>query len=134
MSRILHVNVNNKIATYQQRDGFIVCNNSDYQIKFTFDSEWDGYENKTARFIWNGQYHDKDFTGDTCDVPEIQNATVVKVGVYAVDLSTTTPAIIGCYKSILCEGANPSTENDKEYANEAKEAADRAEAPHLCGN
>lgn len=104
MSRILHISVNNKIATYRKLDGAIVCNNGDYQIKFAFDSEWDGYGAKTARFIWNGQYHDEYFTGDTCDVPAIQNATEVKVGVYTGGLSTTTPAIIECYKSILCEG------------------------------
>lgn len=125
---ILHVGVANKIATFQKRDGCIVCGNSDYQIQFTFDSEWASHTEKTARFIWNGQFIDVDFTGDTCNVPIIQNANEVKVGVYAGDLRTTTSAVISCYTSILCEGATPSVENDKVYANEAKEAAERAEA------
>ena len=132
MGRILHVSVNNKIATYRQRDGVIVCGNSDYQIQFTFDSEWGGFEKKTARFVWNGRRHDEEFTGDTCNVPIIQNATEVKVGVYAGNLSTTTPAVIGCYRSILCEGATlggeSSAESDERYANAAKASADRAEA------
>ena len=50
------------------------------------------------------------------------------MGVYAGDLNTTTPATIGCKTSILCSSATPSTENDRKYANEAKEAAERAEA------
>lgn len=124
---ILHVGVANKIATFQKRDGCIVCGNSDYQIQFTFDSEWNAHTGKTARFIWNGQFVDVDFTGDTCNVPIIQNTYEVKVGVYAGDLRTTTSAVISCYTSILCEGATPSVENDRNYANEAKEAADRAE-------
>ena len=124
----LHVMVSNKIATYQKRDGFIVCGNSDYQIQFFFDEEWDAHPNKTARFIRNGEFTDVKFTGDTCPVPIIQNAYALKVGVYAGELCTTTPAVIECKHSILCAGAAPSAENNRFYANEAMEAAERAEA------
>lgn len=99
----LHIVVNNKIATYQKRDGDIVCGNNDYQIVFTFDDEWDSYSTKTARFVWNGKYLDVIFAGNTCPVPIIQNADSVEVGVYAGNLCTTTPAKIGCVKSILCK-------------------------------
>lgn len=105
--KTLHINVFDKIATYQKRDGCIVCGNSDYQIKFTFDDEWAAYDKKTAHFIWNGQYTDVEFTGDTCPVPKITNATVVKVGVYVDDLSTTTPTTIECKRSVLCGGEPP---------------------------
>lgn len=125
---ILHVDVAKKIATYQKRDGCIVCRNRDYKIKFSFDSEWNEYTEKTARFIWGGHHTDVDFTGDVCDVPELYDTTEVEVGVYAGDLKTTTSALIGCHRSILCKGTTPSQENDRNYANEAKEAADRAEA------
>lgn len=104
----LHISVNNKVATYQQRDGFIVCGNSDYQIVFTFDSEWSGGGVKTARFIWGGQYVDVVFTDDVCPVPIISNTTTLTVGVYAGSLSTTTPAKIDCKRSILCERGVPS--------------------------
>ena len=124
---ILHVDVVNKIATFQKRGGCIVCGNSDYKIKFSFDSEWSNYTEKTARFIWNGHFIDVDFTGDLCPVPIIYDATEIEVGVYAGDLKTTTSAFIGCYRSILCEVATPSEENDRLHTNEAKEAADRAE-------
>lgn len=100
--RDLRVIVSNKIATYLSRDGSIVCGNSDYQIVFSFDSEWDAYENKTARFIWNDECRDVLFTGDTVAVPMLSSTKQVKVGVYAGDLQTTTPALIPCELSILC--------------------------------
>lgn len=128
---ILHIDVANKVATCRKRDGNIVCGNSDYQIKFSFDSEWNAYPKKTARFIRGGQFDDVEFTGDTCTVPIITNTDRVEVGVYAGNLKTTTSAVIGCTRSVLCQEATPSVENDKAYANEAKEAADRAEAAAL---
>lgn len=112
--KTLNVIVTNKIATYQTRCGDIVCGNSDYQINFTFDSEWDEFPQKTARFIVNGRYTDVDFTGTTCSVPIITNTDKVTVGVYAGDLHTTTPATIGCKRSILCGAAKSSPENDKD--------------------
>ena len=123
----LHVIVRDKVATYCERDGKVVCGNKDYQIVFTFDSEWDAYTEKTARFLWNGAYFDQKFTGNTCPVPIITNTTECLIGVYAEQLSTTTPAKVGCLKSILCGSQVPGVENDKLYANEAKESADRAE-------
>ena len=124
----LHISVADKIATYQRRDGDIICGNSNYQIEFAFDSEWDAYAEKTVRFIINGEYTDVDFKGTTCAVPIVQNAHRIEIGVYAGDLRTTTRAIIECRPSILCGTATPSTENDKNYVNEAKKEADRAEA------
>ena len=51
--KILHISVLDKKATYLNRDGDIVCGNSDYVIEFAFDAEWDAHEEKIARFIWN---------------------------------------------------------------------------------
>lgn len=125
--KTLHVHVADKIATYHKRDGDIICGNSDYQVEFTFDSEWQGHNDKTARFKYNGKYTDVDFSGTTCPVPILTNTTKVKVGVYAGDLNTTTAAVIHCKPSILCGDATPSAENNQNYVNEAKEQADRAE-------
>lgn len=103
----LNITVANKVATYIQRDGYIVCGNSDYQITFTFDSVWGGYDKKIARFKWNGGYRDVEITTDnTTKVPRIENATQVEVGVYVEDLSTTTPAVIPCARSVLCGSAS----------------------------
>lgn len=132
MGKIFHVNVANKIAIYQKRDGDLVCGNSDYQMQFAFDSEWDSHETKTARFIWGNKYFDVEFTGDTCDIPMIKNTTKVKVGVYAGDLSTTSPAEITCVKSILCGSEQPNPGTGQHYSNEAKEAAVEAKASEMA--
>lgn len=124
----LHIIVNNKIATYQKRDGCIVCGNNDYQVKFTFDDEWSAYDKKIARFVWGGQFQDVEFTGDTCPVPILSGVTFCEVGVYAGELCTTTSAFIGCKPSILCRDATPSVENDKYWANEARKYAEEAKA------
>ena len=103
----LHITIKDRIATYQARCGDIVCGNSDYQIVFNFDSDWNGVTTKTARFVWNGKHYDQTFTGNTCPVPIISNADSVEVGVYAGDLRTTTPATIRCVRSILCQSGTP---------------------------
>lgn len=124
----LNITVINKIATYLRRDGAIVCGNKDYQITFAFDAEWDKYETKTARFIWNGKYWDQPFSGNVCPVPIITGATEVTVGVYAGDLCTTTPATIPCKRSILCGEEKVSDGCIEGLRDEAVEAAYRAEA------
>lgn len=121
------INVRNKIASYNQRDGVIVCGNKGYTITFTFDEEWDECTTKTARFIWNGRYYDQEFTGDECSVPVINDATNVTVGVYAGDLKTTTPANIPCLISILCGNPKIIEENIKEYRDIAQQAAATAQ-------
>lgn len=122
----LRISVKDKIATYVQRDGAIVCGNKGYKIAFTFDEEWADYPTKTARFIWNNKYFDEIFTGNECDVPVLNDTEKVTVGVYAGDLKTTTPAEIPCLISILC--GNPETTDGKikEYRDEAQAAAEEA--------
>lgn len=97
----LNISIANKVATYHQRDGAIICDNPGYIINFTFDSEWEGHDTKTARFKWNGGHFDIDFSGNQVEAPVIENAERVEVGVYVDDICTTTPAVIPCEKSIL---------------------------------
>ena len=82
----------------------IVCGNSDYTVTFTFDSEWDVYTAKTARFAYyrgkQFQYRDVLFEGDSVSVPVLREADEVTVGVYAGSLSTSTPARIPCARCI----------------------------------
>ena len=101
MSSILHIEVANKIATFSRRDGVVVCGNTDYLVKFTFDSEWSGVTDLTARFVWNDQYSDVPITNNECYMPVVKDTTLCKVGVYSGDKRTTTPAIIPCQLSIL---------------------------------
>ena len=111
--KILHITVNDKIATYSQREGYIVCGNSDYMIEFTFDAEWEEHQFKTARFITPLGVQDVLFEGNAVEVPVLRDTFLVTVGVYAGDLQTTTPANIPCRKSILCQdGLPPDPEPD----------------------
>lgn len=101
---LLHIDVVNKVATYQKRDGCIVCGNSGYQIEFSFDSEWDSISDKYAIFIWNGQPQEVLIDEGVCDVPVIRNAEKVVVGVYSENAGmATTGTEIPCKKSILCQ-------------------------------
>lgn len=90
----------------------IVCGNDDYNIQFTFDSEWDGLINKTARFVYvqGGMVRHTDvvFTGDAVAVPVMANTREMLVGVFAGDLRTSTPARIPCEASIRCGTGAPA--------------------------
>lgn len=121
------INVANKVATHLKRCGAVVCGNTDYEVEFVFDSEWDAHETKTARFVYNGRFIDVEFQGTTCPMPAVHRAEVVHVGVYAGDLCTTTPAAIPCQKSILCGSNDPHEENEANYASEAQQAAKDAQ-------
>lgn len=112
----LQITVIDKVATYHKRGGSIVCGNSDYQIAFNFDAEWDAYPVKTARFVFDGRYIDKVFEGDTCEAPVLSNTDICAVGVFAGDLCTTTPALIPCIKSILCGTGVPADPPEDVYS------------------
>lgn len=111
----IQITVRGKIAS-KVDDTVYVCSNSDYTVNFDFDSEWDSYDTKTARFAYRAGYVDVLFTGDTCALPVIHNADRVYVGVYAGELHTTTPAVIPCRKSILSDGGTPADPPDDVYA------------------
>lgn len=97
-------------------DEEIVCGNSDYYIEFAFDSEWDGYDVKTARFVYGGKMTDVVFKGNVVQVPVMSNTTKVFVGVFSGDLRTSTPAAIVCRPSILCKGGTPHDPTPDVYA------------------
>lgn len=111
---IIEISVKNKVAASPK--GEIVCGNSDYQIKFAFDDEWAAYDVKTARFSYGGKFVDVIFNGDTCAAPVISGTTVCAVGVFAGDLHTTTPALVSCAKSILCNEGTPADPAPDVYA------------------
>lgn len=105
----LIVEVKDKIARGNKER--IVCGNSDYTIKFEFDEMWDAYPTKTALYKWGEEFKESErvpFEGDVCRVPKMLNTSGFKVGVYAGDLCSTTPAYFGADQSILCN----TTEQD----------------------
>ncbi len=103
---VINISVENKIA---EADGTLyVCDNSDFVAKFAFDAEWEAYENKTARFVYNNSYVDVVFTGNECPVPIISGTYFFNIGVYAGNLHTTSQARVPCKKSILCDTGFPA--------------------------
>lgn len=107
MDRTIQIAVLNKIAV-KTCDTVYICGNSDFSVNFTFDEDWAEHYSKTARFIANdGYFVDVPFSGDTCPVPILRNTYGFNVGVYAGNLSTTTPAYCPAKKSILCPGGVP---------------------------
>ena len=106
----IQINVTNKHAAVVGTPT-IVCGNSEYTIKFTFDEEWNGENAKTARFVYTTdgslKYEDVPVTGDTVSVPVLTNIREVYVGAFAGTKLATTPAVIPCEPSILCGASLP---------------------------
>lgn len=99
----IQITITEKIAAVRDAP-VIVCGNSDYTIQFTFDSEWDDYEEKTAEFrYWRSGEKKRSevlFSGDTVSIPILRDIDEVEIGVYAGNLHTSTPAKIDCIRSI----------------------------------
>lgn len=112
------ITVSDKHATVEGSPT-IVCGNSNYFVTFTFDKEWDAEAVKTARFVYvqNGavKYEDVRFKGNSVTVPVMANTKEVRVGVFAGDLQTTTPARIPCEPSIRCGTSVPGDLTPGQY-------------------
>lgn len=115
---IININIVDKYATVAGAP-VIVCGNTGYTVQFSFDSEWDGLGIKTARFVYvqDGavKYQDVVFEGITVDMPAMVNTKEVRVGVFAGNLSTTTPARIPCEYSIRCGTGAPEEPTPSQY-------------------
>lgn len=91
--------IRNKTASAVDPPG-IVCGNSDYNVKFNFDDEWQAHNNKIGVFAYNrcGEWQSEKvlFEGDTCPVPALHGVRSVWIGVTAGDVRTSTPADVPC--------------------------------------
>lgn len=109
----------------------IICGNSDYTVTFTFDSEWDEYEEKAACFAYciNGARITENvpFTGNTCAVPVLHDIDAVEIGVFAGNIRTTSPARIPCLRCITDLDGAPYHPPDDVYA-QLMERVARAES------
>lgn len=102
----VRIKIENKVASLMD-DVLLVCGNSDYTAVFDFDEEWGAYEAKTARFITVAGHQDVVFSGNRVAIPVLTNTPFVRIGVFAGDLHTTTPAEIFCQRSVLCAQGSP---------------------------
>ena len=114
--KIIAISVRDKIAVNMSGVSY-TCGNSDFVINFDFDAEWDEFSVKTARFIKDDRtYQDQVFQGNECPVPILYNTNKIRVGVFAGNLHTSTPAIISANKSILCGNGSPEAPSEDVYA------------------
>ena len=110
----IKVTVRDRIAQAEKKA--YICGNGDFVVEFDFDSEWESFSVKTARFKYDDQYIDVVFTGNTCNIPKIYNADTIRVGVFAGNLIVTTPAVIIVSRSILYGHEAPTDHTDNEDA------------------
>lgn len=114
--KTIAISIRDKIAI-NMSDVPYICGNSDFLINFDFDEEWNAYDVKTARFIKDDRkYQDVVFQGNECSVPVLYNTNKVRVGVFAGNLHTSTPAIISANKGILCGNGSPEAPSEDVYA------------------
>lgn len=122
--------VKDKVASTEGTPS-IICGNNDYTMSFTFDKEWNNEPNKVARFRFkkNGieTFIDVPIKDDKCQVPVLLGIGLVRVGVYAGELRTTTGAKIKCTKSILCDDVQ---EMDEPFENLYDELMEELKKKH----
>lgn len=117
--KTLPIKIREKIAVYDS-DEKVVCHNSDYLLKFDFDAEWTEYKYKTAivRYFKAPEgwlKHEIVFEGETCELPVIDKAAELYIGVFAGDIRTTTEAKIPCRLSALSMAGVPVDPPDNVY-------------------
>lgn len=127
MNKVIEITIRNKVARIAS-SSIIVGKNKDYIVRFNFDEDWDKYDTKTARFSQDEQYQDIIFAGNECSMPALDGGKVVEVGVYAGDISTTTPAYLKVQKSIIDDDGVPAEPQPDVYA-QLMERLNELEAP-----
>lgn len=111
------VTVKNKMAV---GDGsVIVCNNSDYVVRFALDSEWDALALRTMRIVYDSYSHtDIAFSGDTVALPTIIDRTSIGIGLYSGDIHTSTCAMFDCERSVMGKNSNAVAPPSSDVYNE----------------
>ena len=114
------VTVKNKMAV---GDGsVIVCNNSDYVVRFVLDSEWDALALRTMRIVYDSYTHtDIAFSGDTVALPAIIDRTSIGIGLYSGDIHTSTCAMFDCERSVMGKNSHAVAPPSSDVYNEIVE-------------
>lgn len=109
----IQIKISSKIATCKKR--YLVSSNANYTVSFDFDNEWDAHTVRTARFIFDSQYTDVAFSGNTVTMPKIPPCECLGIGVYSDALASTT-ADVGCVLSVKdCPGEPVGELTDEQY-------------------
>lgn len=103
----INIEVKDKVATLVSMNFNLVGGNSDYEVVFEFDGDWDNYPVKTAVFVYgNHKPVYQVVEGNICKGVAIENATMCLVGAFAGDIMTTTPAEVPCVRRSILDEAN----------------------------
>ena len=96
-----------------------VCGNSDYVLRFDWDSEWNAFEDITCCIICylddGEQRYEIPAASGTVSLPVLHNAYAVEIGLTAGDLRTTTPARLPCLACITDGNYEPASEEFDVY-------------------
>lgn len=110
----LLIEVRGKIATLTNQNFQLVGGNSDYEVVFDFDEDWEKYSVKTALFVFGKETRKKVFDGNVCEGVSIEGATMCFIGVFADDIATTTPACVSGIKQSIRDVASDLPEAPEE--------------------
>lgn len=110
----INITVAHKVAVSDTQS--IVCDNSDYTVRWTLDEDWRAYDTKTMRTIYmDGTYEDKVFSGDTIALPVCTVPGVVQIGLFAGNLRTSRVAIMRALPSVRSAAGAPADPTESVY-------------------
>lgn len=103
----IKIEVKDKVATLVSMNFNLVGGNSDYEVVFEFDGDWENYPVKTAVFVYGNHKPVYQVVEDNiCKGVAIENATMCLIGAFAGDIMTTTPAEVPCVRRSILDEAN----------------------------
>jgi hypothetical protein len=106
----INVNISSKIATLTNTP-VIVCGNSDYEVKFTFDAEFSAYTSKTLRVVFREKGIEKHwdivFQGDSVFLPPVYAVNAISLGVVCGNVISSTPVVVPCHYGDTAEHDDP---------------------------
>lgn len=97
----------------------VVCGNSDYSVKFYFDSEWDSSGQKIIAIDYRQRGHlrrwEGELDGDTIELPTFHETDALSINILSESVETDVPAIIPCAKCATDWFDSPAEERHDVY-------------------
>lgn len=110
----INITVAHKVAVSDTTT--IVCDNSDYTVRWTLDDEWSAYDTKTMRTIYmDGTYTDTVFSGVVVALPVCTVPGAVQIGLFAGDIRTSRVAILRALPSVRSGAGAPADPTESVY-------------------
>lgn len=95
---VIKINIADKRASAE--DTPVIIHGEESRVEFAFDAEWAGETAKIARFVWTQdgklKHADREIVGNVAQVPQLNGAPSVSVGVLVDGTKATTPVRIPC--------------------------------------